>query len=66
MSAHEEIVQYGLQPEAFIVMASVFLALSTVVVGLRIYVRGFMTRAWGLDDTLLVLAWVCDSLVFRK
>jgi len=58
MSAQEEIGKYHLHPDAYIALGAVLLAVSTVTLGLRVYVRGWMTRAWGLDDTLLVLSWV--------
>lgn len=46
---------YGVK---FIVTASILLVLATVALGLRIYVRGYMLRAFGLDDWLLIIAYV--------
>lgn len=34
------------------------IAFSTVIVGLRIYVRVFMTKGFGLDDVMTGIAYV--------
>ncbi|KAH0363448.1 hypothetical protein KCU65_g7397, partial [Aureobasidium melanogenum] len=39
-------------------ISAVFLALSTITVFARIYVRGWMIRAFGWDDWLMMVAWV--------
>jgi hypothetical protein len=44
---------------ALLVVNSLFLALSTIIIGLRIYTRVFIQRWFGLDDAL-----VCAALVF--
>lgn len=40
----------------------VFLALSWIFVSLRVYVKTFLSRSWGTDDTLLVVSLVCCSV----
>jgi len=40
-------------------VAILFLALSWSAVSLRVYVRAIMTKAFGVDDYLAVLALVC-------
>lgn len=39
-------------------VSAVFLALSSVTVFARIYVRGWMIRAFGWDDWLMMVTWV--------
>lgn len=39
--------------------ASMFLALSWITVALRCYVRGYLTKSFGLDDWLALAALVC-------
>lgn len=41
------------------VVAILFLGLSWTAVMLRVYVRAFMTKAFGTDDYLVVLSLVC-------
>jgi len=41
------------------------IAFSTVFIGLRIYVRKFMTKGLGLDDLMSVVAYVCGGLRLR-
>jgi hypothetical protein len=45
--------------------AILFLVLAWVLVSLRCYVRGFLLRSFGLDDTLCVVALVsrCISIL---
>jgi hypothetical protein len=43
-------------------VAILFLVLSWVFVGLRCYVRGFLLRSFGIDDTLCVAALVSQSM----
>lgn len=38
------------------------MGLSTACTLLRIYVRGIMIKTFGMDDGVIVLAWVWDSL----
>jgi len=59
-SVQDQISQLGLQPVAFIAVAAVFVTLATIAVALRVHVRAYMIRSWGLDDTLLVLAGVSE------
>lgn len=40
-------------------VALVFIILAWITVGLRVYVRGYMLRAFALDDWLMVLTLVC-------
>jgi len=39
-------------------VTAALLATSTIAVGLRSYVRGFITKTFGWDDILMVGAWV--------
>ncbi|GAB7355681.1 hypothetical protein MBLNU459_g6385t1 [Dothideomycetes sp. NU459] len=55
--AYED-AEIGLKPMYFIVLPSVLLALATISVSLRLYVRAFMIKALGLDDWLLIFAYV--------
>ena len=57
-TAAQEISYFGLKPELCIVLPVVLLVLATITVALRVYVRACMIRAWGLDDTFLVIAYV--------
>jgi hypothetical protein len=41
------------------VIAVLFMVLAYVFVGLRIYVRAYLLRAFGFDDWLMVLCLVC-------
>jgi hypothetical protein len=43
-------------------VAILFLVLSWVFVSLRCYVRGFLLRSFGVDDTLCVVALVSGSI----
>jgi hypothetical protein len=43
---------------ALVAVWSVFLVLTWLFVGLRMYVRVYMSKSWGLDDALLVYALV--------
>jgi hypothetical protein len=43
-------------------VAILFLVLTWLSVALRVYVRGIMTNAFGVDDSLAVLALVCRSI----
>lgn len=60
-TAQEEIHKYGLQPILYIAIPAVLLVLTNFSLALRAYVRCFMIRAWGVDDTFLVIANVSDS-----
>lgn len=42
------------------------MALSTICVMLRIYVRGVMIKTFGVDDAVMVLAFVCSARVPDK
>ena len=44
-----------------VVLSIIFLVFSTIVIFLRVFVRGWIlrtTKAWGHDDTLAVLGYV--------
>lgn len=43
-------------------VAAVFMSIACVAVMLRIYVRGFLIKAFGWDDTMMVIAMVGLSL----
>ncbi len=40
-------------------VAGFFLALSTVAIILRSYCRAYVVKAFGWDDWVAVIAWVC-------
>jgi hypothetical protein len=40
-------------------VAAVFLPIATITVMLRIYVRGWIVKAFGWDDGTMVVALVC-------
>lgn len=42
-------------------VAAVFMPVAVIAVMLRCYVRGFIVRAFGLDDAAMVFAVVSDS-----
>lgn len=42
-------------------VAILFLALTWISVSLRVYVRGFMTKSFGIDDWLAIVTLVCDT-----
>ncbi|GAB7343798.1 hypothetical protein MBLNU457_1769t1 [Dothideomycetes sp. NU457] len=68
-SVQDQIAELHLQPVAFIAVAAVFVTLAIIAVALRVYVRAYMLRAWGLDDTLLVLAaiiYAADCSIFMR
>lgn len=50
---HQEYTGYKL-----VIVASVCLGLSTVFVSMRLFVRLFIRTFFGLDDWLIVFAWV--------
>ena len=54
----------GLMPDTLMVVSTVLLALATVSLGLRLYVRSFLLRATGWDDAFLILAYVCVDQLF--
>jgi hypothetical protein len=43
-------------------VAAVFLPIATITVMLRIYVRGWIVKAFGWDDGMMVVALVCGIL----
>lgn len=46
-------------------VAAVFLPIATITVALRIYVRGWIVKAFGWDDGVMVGAMVC-SIFFNS
>ncbi|GAB7355969.1 hypothetical protein MBLNU459_g6601t1 [Dothideomycetes sp. NU459] len=52
-----DVATFNLHPELITVVPLVLLCLTAIAVLLRVYVRGVMLRAFGLDDWLLVAAW---------
>lgn len=54
-----EIDYFNLEPDWFIILTSILVVLVTICLGLRIYVRGFMIRAFGKDDFVLITTYVC-------
>lgn len=53
-----EVKEYGLKPLAILLVPPPFLLISAIALSLRIYVRGFMIKAFGWDDILLCAAFV--------
>ncbi|KAG8624330.1 hypothetical protein KVT40_007397 [Elsinoe batatas] len=53
-----EVQYFNLQPDWFIIFTSVLVVLVTICLGLRVYVRGFMIRAFGKDDWVLITAYI--------
>ncbi|KAL6399695.1 hypothetical protein AUP68_17101 [Ilyonectria robusta] len=41
-------------------LAIVFTAVALLTVSLRVYVRGFMLKAFGIDDWIIIATWVGD------
>lgn len=60
-----ETLAFNLHPELITVVPLVFLCLTALAVSLRLYVRGYMLRAFGLDDWILLFAWVSDAFHLR-
>ncbi|KAF2155502.1 hypothetical protein K461DRAFT_290530 [Myriangium duriaei CBS 260.36] len=56
--AATEIAAYGLNPDAYIIVATVSFVLVTIAVTLRVYVRTIITNSFGLDDWFLLAAWI--------
>jgi hypothetical protein len=44
-------------------IAAVFLPIATITVMLRIYVRGWIVKAFGWDDGSMVIALVCSEIL---
>ncbi|TKX21233.1 hypothetical protein C1H76_6774 [Elsinoe australis] len=53
-----EIDYFNLEPDWFIILTSILVVLVTICLGLRIYVRGFMIRAFGKDDFVLITTYL--------
>lgn len=43
---------------AVIIVLAIFLAIVTLLIAIRIYTRIFVSRGFGLDDVLIILAYV--------
>jgi hypothetical protein len=41
------------------VLNGLFFSLTTIALALRLFSKGMIKRSFGLDDTLICLAWVC-------
>lgn len=50
---------------AFTIVEALFLAIATLLVSLRVYVRTMIVRGYGLDDTFMVLALVSAVVINR-
>lgn len=61
MPANMDTVQSTLDQDYDVVVAttSILVALSTIAIALRVYVRTCMTKTFGKDDATMVAAWVC-------
>jgi hypothetical protein len=53
----------GSRSKAILIVTSIFLAISLISVALRIFVRTRVVRAFGWDDSIMVLAMVSPSTV---
>jgi hypothetical protein len=49
-------------PSRFIIAGAVCLTVSAITLSARMYVRLFMIRAFGVDDLLLLLAFVSEPI----
>ncbi|KJZ71691.1 hypothetical protein HIM_08929 [Hirsutella minnesotensis 3608] len=54
---------YGLSEEAIIIACAVLLPLTWLAVGLRIYVRAYMTKSFQIDDWFMVIAQLTFTVV---
>ena len=45
----------------YLATQSTFVAIATLVILARVYVRTVLVKKFGLDDAAAVLAWVCVS-----
>ncbi|PNS20988.1 hypothetical protein CAC42_3325 [Sphaceloma murrayae] len=53
-----EVEYFKLEPDWFITLTAILVVLVTICLCLRVYVRGFMIRAFGKDDWVLITAYV--------
>ncbi|KAF4548240.1 Hypothetical protein D9617_30g011450 [Elsinoe fawcettii] len=53
-----EIKYFNLEPDWFIILTSILIVLVTICLSLRVYVRGFLIRAFGKDDWVLITAYI--------
>lgn len=42
-----------------LVLNIIFMTVTTTVVALRVYCRGWIIKSFGIDDQLMVVSWVC-------
>lgn len=56
-----ELAQFGLKPQRSLIIITVLLAVTTIAVLLRFYVRIVMLKKFDLSDWLLLGALVCHS-----
>jgi len=63
MAPNPQVAAYGIPAVALAVVPLIFIAITAILVGLRLHVRTFVTQALGWDDALLVGAQVlyCSS-----
>lgn len=47
-------------------MTAGFLGIALIFVALRVYVRAVVLKKWGLDDTLLVVAYVSTHVLSAR
>jgi hypothetical protein len=55
---HPDVDQYGLDPISTIVVGTAMFLLTAIALSMRVYVRGFLIKAFGWDDTLLLVAFL--------
>ena len=58
-----DVARYHLHPVAIIVLPIPLVILSTIAISLRLWVRTRVVRAFGRDDTFLVIAHVSANLI---
>lgn len=54
----------GDRRESIIGLQILFVLCAGIIYGFRVYTRLFIVRSWGVDDWLMGLALVCNSVVF--
>ncbi|KAG2162179.1 hypothetical protein JADG_001918 [Aureobasidium aubasidani] len=58
---HPDVDEFGLDPISTIVVGGVMLLLTGIALSMRVYVRGFLIKAFGWDDRLLIIAFFLYS-----
>lgn len=61
-SAPDNVVP-NIHPALYFGISTLAFVLSAICVGLRVYVRAFMTKSFGLDDWTLIAAFVSTIML---